>query len=126
MREYERLLAGLPLSLTSLSLEGITHEVEETGESFSENATGKAQEYAGVSGLLTLADDSGLEVDALGGEPGVRSARYAGASAQDEDRYLLLLEKMVMGFILRLTSLKLLSITFVVLTAFQSLSGISM
>jgi XTP/dITP diphosphohydrolase len=94
LREYERLLAGLPLSLTYLDKEGITHEVEETGESFSENAIRKAQEYARISGLLTLADDSGLEVDALGGEPGVHSARYAGPGADDADRYRLLLERM--------------------------------
>ena len=94
LREYEQLLAGLPLSLTYLSREGITQEVEETGETFAENAIRKAQEYARVSGLLTLADDSGLEVDALGGEPGVHSARYAGPGADDEDRYQLLLEKM--------------------------------
>lgn len=94
LREYEQLLAGLPLSLTYLDKEGITHEVEETGESFSENAIRKAQEYARISGLLTLADDSGLEVDALGGEPGVHSARYAGPGADDADRYRLLLERM--------------------------------
>jgi XTP/dITP diphosphohydrolase len=94
LREYEQLLAGLPLSLTYLDKEGITHEVEETGESFSENAIRKAQEYARISGLLTLADDSGLEVDALGGEPGVHSARYAGPGADDADRCRLLLERM--------------------------------
>lgn len=94
LREYEQLLAGLPLSLTCLDKEGIIHEVEETGESFSENAIRKAQQYARISGLLTLADDSGLEVDALGGEPGVHSARYAGPGADDADRYRLLLERM--------------------------------
>ena len=94
LREYERLLDGLRMTLTYLTEEGITHEVEESGETFAENAIQKAEEYARVCGLLTLADDSGLEVDALGGEPGVHSARYAGAGASDEDRYLLLLEKM--------------------------------
>jgi len=54
----------------------------------------KATAYARTSGLLTLADDSGLEVDALGGEPGTRSARYAGQGASDEDRYRLLLSKL--------------------------------
>ncbi len=93
VREYEQLLAGLPLSLTYLSEEGIAHEVEETGETFAENAIRKAEEYARISGLLTLADDSGLEVDALGGEPGVHSSRYAGPGASDEDRYRLLLER---------------------------------
>jgi XTP/dITP diphosphohydrolase len=95
LREYERLLAALPLALTYLNSEGITHEVEESGETFAENAIRKAQEYARISGLLTLADDSGLEVDALGGEPGVHSARYAGQEADDEDRYCLLLERML-------------------------------
>ena len=94
LREYEQLLAGLPLSLTYLDREGITHEVEEMGETFTENAVRKAQEYARLSGFLTLADDSGLEVDALGGEPGVHSARYAGQEADDKDRYQLLLQRM--------------------------------
>jgi XTP/dITP diphosphohydrolase len=94
LREYQELLAGLPAELTYLQGEGIAEDVEETGSTFSENAVLKAQRYALISGLLTLADDSGLEVDALGGEPGVHSARYAGAGATDEERYRLLLEKM--------------------------------
>jgi XTP/dITP diphosphohydrolase len=94
VREYEQLLTGLPLSLTYLDEEGISHEVEEIGETFAENAIRKAQEYARLSGLLTLADDSGLEVDALGGEPGVHSARYGGRGGDDEDRYQLLLQSM--------------------------------
>ena len=94
LKEYEPLLAGLPVMLTNLTREGIDHDVEETGSTFAENAVQKAEEYARESGLLTLADDSGLEVDALRGEPGVHSARYAGPDATDEDRYLLLLEKM--------------------------------
>lgn len=94
LREYQQLLAGLPVDPTYLGGEGIVEDVEETGSTFAENAVLKAQGYAQISGLLTLADDSGLEVDALGGEPGVHSARYAGAGATDEDRYRLLLEKM--------------------------------
>jgi XTP/dITP diphosphohydrolase len=94
LEEYEELLDGLPVELTYLDGEGIVEDVEETGSTFAENAVLKAQQYALLSDLLTLADDSGLEVDALGGEPGVRSARYAGAVATDEDRYRLLLEKM--------------------------------
>jgi XTP/dITP diphosphohydrolase len=94
VREYQELLAGLPLELTYPVQEGLHIEVAETGESFSENAKLKAAAYAQASGLLTLADDSGLEVDALGGEPGIRSARYAGSGATDEDRYRLLLEKL--------------------------------
>ncbi len=94
VEEYEELLAGLPLELTYPAQEGLDIEVAETGGSFTENATLKATAYARASGLLTLADDSGLEVDALGGEPGIRSARYAGKGASDEDRYQLLLEKL--------------------------------
>lgn len=94
LKEYEQLLAGLPVTLTYLSGERIAHEVEETGETFADNAIHKAEEYARISGLLTLADDSGLEVDALDGEPGVHSARYAGPRATDEDRYQVLLERM--------------------------------
>ena len=76
MREYAGLLRDAPFQLVSLAELGITHQVDETGETFEENARLKASEYASLSGLLTLADDSGLEVDALGGEPGVLSARY--------------------------------------------------
>jgi XTP/dITP diphosphohydrolase len=59
----------------------------ETGETFAENALAKARVAARATGLPAIADDSGLEVDALGGEPGVMSARYAGESASDADRY---------------------------------------
>ena len=91
VREYRELLAGLPLEVTYLDAEGITLEVAETGETFAENAVQKATAYARASGLWTWADDSGLEVDALGGAPGVCSARYAGAGASDADRYRKLL-----------------------------------
>jgi len=93
VREYAELLADLPgpVSFTLPAQEGLTLEVEETGETFEENACLKAQAFARASGLLTLADDSGLEVDALDGAPGVRSARYAGPGASDADRYRKLL-----------------------------------
>ncbi|MCI0862887.1 MAG: non-canonical purine NTP pyrophosphatase [Chloroflexi bacterium] len=95
MREYAGLLRDIPLELVSLRDLAITHEVEETGETFEENAWLKASEYAAISGLLTLADDSGLEVDALSGEPGVRSARYGGDSCtSDQDRVQLLLKNL--------------------------------
>ena len=95
VREYAELLSGIPFELVSLKDLGITHEVDETGETFEENAWLKASEYAELSGLLTLADDSGLEVDALGGDPGVRSARYGGDACQgDEDRVNLLLKNL--------------------------------
>jgi len=85
-REYNHLLQGLYLALVSLDDVGINLRVGETGSTFAENAEIKARAYQRASGLVTLADDSGLEVDALDGAPGVRSARYAGESASDEDR----------------------------------------
>lgn len=91
-REYRELLAGLPLEVTYLDAEGISREVEETGATMEDNARLKAGEYAQLSGLWTWADDSGLEVDALGGAPGVFSARYAGEGATDADRYRKLLD----------------------------------
>jgi XTP/dITP diphosphohydrolase len=91
LREYAELLADLPVEWVSLADVGIETEVKETGETFDENARLKATAYARQSGLLTLADDSGLEVEALGGEPGVQSARYAGPDASDQDRCHLLL-----------------------------------
>ena len=94
LREYRALLAGVPFAFTTLDDEGILERVEEDGGSFEENASLKARRYAALSGLLTLADDSGLEVDALGGEPGTRSARYAGDSASDGERVKLLLARM--------------------------------
>ena len=94
VREYKDLLEGLdlPVVITYPAQEGLFLDVEESGETFAENARIKALAYARASGMLTLADDSGLEVDALGGVPGVRSARYAGPDASDVDRYCKLLE----------------------------------
>lgn len=95
VREYEVLLQGLPdVQITFPSQEGLALEVPETGETFAENACLKALAYAGASGLPTLADDSGLEVDALDGAPGVRSARYSGPGASDADRYHKLLAEL--------------------------------
>ena len=76
MREYRQLLLDVPFELVSLEGLGISEEVEESGHTFEENATLKATTYGALAGLLTWADDSGLEVDALGGAPGVYSARY--------------------------------------------------
>ena len=94
MRELRQLLGGVPHEIASLDDLGIADEIEETGATFEENAALKAEGYSQLSGLLTLADDSGLEVDALGGAPGVRSARYAGADASDSDRVSLLLKNL--------------------------------
>jgi XTP/dITP diphosphohydrolase len=93
-REYKALLRGVPYEITTMFEQGLLIDIEESGISFEENAWLKATTLATASGLLSLADDSGLEVDALGGEPGVNSARFAGAGASDEDRYRLLLEKL--------------------------------
>jgi XTP/dITP diphosphohydrolase len=93
IREYEELLADLSetLKITFPAREGLTLQVEESGETFEENARLKALAYARASGLLSLADDSGLEVDALHGAPGVHSARYSGPATSDADRYQKLL-----------------------------------
>ena len=78
LREWQGLLADLPLELVTLRDQGITFDVEETGSTFAANALLKAEAYGTASGLLTLAEDSGLCVAALGGAPGVRSARWEG------------------------------------------------
>ena len=95
VKEYARLLQGIPYRIVSPEDVNISEQVAETGASFEENAILKARRYAELSGLTTIADDSGLEVDALGGEPGVRSARYAGEGASDKERIDFLLNKLV-------------------------------
>lgn len=94
VREYEAILAGLPVRITFPAQEGLDLVVDESGATFDENARIKALAFARASGLLTLADDSGLEVDALKGAPGVHSARYAGPDADDVDRYQKLLAEL--------------------------------
>lgn len=85
LRELGQLLhLGPDVELVSPDDVGIEGEPEETGETFETNARIKARYYARLSGMPTLADDSGLEVDALGGGPGVRTKRYAGPDATDE------------------------------------------
>ena len=86
LREISLLLAGLPMRLRSFADFPRVQEAEETGATFAENATLKARVCAVQTKLLTLADDSGLEVDTLGGRPGIRSARYAGSYATDAER----------------------------------------
>ncbi|HEX7364092.1 MAG TPA: RdgB/HAM1 family non-canonical purine NTP pyrophosphatase [Dehalococcoidia bacterium] len=86
IREYQELLGGLPLELVTPIELGVVLDVEENYPSYEENAGIKASTYAKTTGLITLADDSGLEVDILGGEPGIRSARAAGEGATDSDR----------------------------------------
>jgi XTP/dITP diphosphohydrolase len=94
LREYAAIFAGLPVELRSLRDAGIADDVEEIGATFAENARLKAEFYTVRSGLPVLADDSGLEVAALNGEPGVFSHRYAGPDASDADRNALLLKKL--------------------------------
>jgi XTP/dITP diphosphohydrolase len=86
LKELRQLLGDFPLDLHGLSDFPSVIEIAETGESFIENASLKAAGYSRQTGLLTLADDSGLEVDALGGAPGVLSARYGGEGASDAER----------------------------------------
>jgi XTP/dITP diphosphohydrolase len=87
LRELRAILAGVPVELVGPADagHGPPPEVVETGTTFRENALLKAHAYADWAGLAAVADDSGLEVDALGGAPGVRSARYAGQGASDRD-----------------------------------------
>jgi XTP/dITP diphosphohydrolase len=94
VREYKSLLIDPAYKLVTLAEQGITVVVDETGKSLEENARLKATVLAAESQLITLADDSGLEVDALGGEPGRLSARYAGENASDRDRINYLLTRL--------------------------------
>jgi XTP/dITP diphosphohydrolase len=88
------LLQDRPIALLSLEDFGPTPEPREDADTFEENAYGKAHFYARILGLPALADDSGLEVEALGGEPGVRSSRWAGEDATDKERCARLLDRM--------------------------------
>ena len=86
LHELVPLLSDLPLHIVTPHALGLHLAVEEIGTTYAENARLKAVAFAQASGLLTLADDSGLEVDVLSGAPGVYSARYAGKEASDADR----------------------------------------
>lgn len=94
MREFAEMLAGMEIEWLDLDDVQVTTDVPETGSTFAENARLKARAYATMTGLLTLADDSGLEVDALQGAPGVLTARYGGAGLSHADRYQLLLQNL--------------------------------
>ena len=86
IRELSSLISGESWEFISPAAAGIELDVEETGRTFEENAVIKAKSYAKASNLPAIADDSGLEVDALNGDPGVFSARYAGPDASDNKR----------------------------------------
>ena len=94
LREMHELLAGMPYRVLSPADVGLRGAPEETGTTFMENAILKARHYAEKSGLLAVADDSGLSVDALGGGPGLYSSRFGGEGATDDDRNRLLLERL--------------------------------
>ena len=94
VREYRSLLQNLPYELVTPAEEGVISIVKEVGESLEENARLKARAGTARSKLVTLADDSGLEVDALGGEPGCLSARYAGEGASDSEKINYLLSRL--------------------------------
>jgi XTP/dITP diphosphohydrolase len=94
IEEYRFLLKGIPYELVTPAEISLKMAVEESGATYEENARLKAEVLAAASGLLTLADDSGLEVDALNGEPGTRSSRYAGEAASDAARVAFLLAKL--------------------------------
>ena len=94
MAELKDLLRELPFELVFLDQVGITQEVEETEDTFEGNAVLKAECYGRIANMITVADDSGIEVDALNGEPGVLSARYGGEGLNDKDRNDLLLENL--------------------------------
>jgi len=92
--EIKDLLKGFPVDIKNLDDFGPIPPLKEDGNTFDENAYQKASFAARILGLPALADDSGLLVEALGGAPGIHSARYAGENASDEQRYLKLLDEM--------------------------------
>ena len=93
LREFEAILGGR-YRIVSMREAGIDADIEENGTTFEENALIKAEYVAGATGCAAIADDSGLEVDALGGAPGVYSARYCGCHGDDEANNDLLLENL--------------------------------
>jgi XTP/dITP diphosphohydrolase len=92
--EVRQIMAGLPLVLLTSDDVGGWPEIEETGDTYLANALLKARAVAAVTGKAALADDSGIEVDALDGAPGVRSARFSGERASDEDNNAKLIESL--------------------------------
>jgi XTP/dITP diphosphohydrolase len=89
--EFQAIFRELPFTLLSLRDIHLDMDVEETGSTFAENAVLKAEAYAQAANMLALADDSGLEIDALGGAPGIYSARFAGRETSYAERFRLIL-----------------------------------
>jgi XTP/dITP diphosphohydrolase len=94
LEEFRQALAGLPFELVSAAELGVSRFPDETGAGYEENALVKAAHVALETGVAALADDSGLEVDALGGEPGVHTARYGGPGLNDGERMAHLLQRL--------------------------------
>lgn len=94
VREFRRLLRDAAVDVVTPADLGITLDVVEDGATYAENAALKARAFAAAGGCLALADDSGIEVDALDGRPGMYSARYGGPGLDDADRTNLLLREM--------------------------------
>lgn len=94
MREVRSILKGLPIRLYGLNYFDNVPDVEEDGKNFSENGLKKARFYSKLFGRITIADDSGLEVDILNGRPGIHSARYAGLGASDQENRKKLLKEL--------------------------------
>ena len=115
--EIRDILAPLGIATRTPSEVDVHLEVRETGSTFAENAVLKARAFADAAGLTALADDSGLMVDALQGQPGVLSARYAGEGASDDDRINLILQR------LRGVPAKARSATFVAVVALAQPKG---
>ena len=94
LREIRQLLNGVPLELVTLEEWPEVPAPEETGRTFEENARAKALYYAHATGLLTVAEDSGLEIDALGGAPGVESARFGGAETTYREKFAMIYDRL--------------------------------
>ncbi len=94
VREIRQLLSGLPLEILTLEKWPDLIAPEETGSTFEENARIKASYYAAATGELTVAEDSGLEIDALGGAPGVESARFGGVDTTYPEKFALIYDRL--------------------------------
>ena len=94
VREIRQMLEGTDIEVLSLKDAGIDADINENGNSFEENATIKAEAIRDLTGQIVMADDSGLEIDALGGEPGIHSARFMGEDTSYDIKNAALLEKL--------------------------------